>query len=386
MDKKTQSMLLSSNTLVEFAVIGIPLYFFPYMTLLSVSCIGGYIYVSNNFFKSQSKNLLQSNPNYLMKAIEYSTYEKGKFIMNESADIPKYSSNEVLIQVKGAAINPVDYKVMTPFLPFVRWFMSHNAGRDVSGIVLATGSSVTKFKAGDEVYGNSKSGSLAEYCVCNSDQIAKKANKLSFTESASLALAGGTSLQSLKYNGSLVGKRVLVIGASGGCGSLGVQLAKALGAEKVTGVCSKNNVDFVKSLGADQIVDYTDPEFLTKLENSNEKFDLIYDTVTSPEDSNQEVIFKKFLNSNGKVVAINGGPSDWIKAFTSKIYNVERDNYHLLLLNWNTEDLELMAKFSDENKLKVEIADTYKLDVNQVGLAFEKLKGRRTRGKICFEI
>ena len=385
MDGKLKNMVFSKNTLIELAVILIPLYFYPKTTLFILLCTEGYL-LFNDYLKSRSNNLLQSNPNYTMKAVEYSCTEKGKFEMNENCEIPKYSSNEVLIQVKGAAINPVDYKVIIPFIPFVRLFLSHTVGRDVSGIVLATGSSVTKFKPGDEIYGNSKSGSLAEYCVCNIDQIAKKSNKLSFTESASIALAGGTSLQSLKYFGKLEGKNVLIIGASGGCGSLGIQIAKALGARKVTGVCSKNNSEFVKSLGADQIVDYTDPDFLTKLENSNEKFDLIYDTVTSPEDSNQEEIFKRFLSKDGNLVAINGYPSDWFKAFVSKIYNIERSNYHLLLLNWNTSDLDLMSNFSNDNKLKVEIAETFKLDVNQVGLAFEKLKGRRTRGKICFEI
>lgn len=159
-----------------------------------------------------------------------------------------------------------------------------------------------------------------------------------------------------------------------------------MGARKVTGVCSKNNVEFVRSLGADSIIDYSDPEYLNKLENSHEKFDLIYDTVTSPDDSNQEIIFKRFLNENGNVIAINAVPSDWIKAFASKIYNVERSNYHLLLLSWNTADLEQLANLSNEDRLKVEIADTYRLDLNQVNFAFEKLKGRRTRGKIAFEI
>ena len=116
------------------------------------------------------------------------------------------------------------------------------------------------------------------------------------------------------------------------------------------------------------------------------EFDLIYDTVTSPQDSNQEIIYQRFLKLDGKFVAINGNAKDWTRAFLFKAgIKFERKNYHLLLLNWTTEDLELLKKISEKGKLKSKYT-TFQLDRLSVNEPFEKLKSRRTVGKIVFEI
>ena len=178
-------------------------------------------------------------------------------------------------------------------------------------------------------------------------------------------------------------KNILIIGGSGGCGSLGIQIAKYFNAN-VTATCSEKNVKFVQELGADKVIDYTKLNFLDDLNGM--EFDLIYDTVTSPEDSNQEIIYQRFLKLDGKFVAINGNAKDWTRAFLFKAgIKFERKNYHLLLLNWTTEDLELLKKISEKGKLKSKYT-TFQLDRLSVNEPFEKLKSRRTVGKIVFEI
>jgi NADPH:quinone reductase-like Zn-dependent oxidoreductase len=229
-------------------------------------------------------------------------YDKRDKFTVEKIQIPNFSANELLVQVKAGAINPVDYKIRTCDIPFLRWIMEHTVGRDFSGIVVDIGTNVKKFKIGDEVYGNAAGGSLQEYTRVNENQIALKPSNINHCEAASIALAGATSLQALLHWGNLNNKKVLIIGGSGGCGNLGIQIAKYYNS-KVYAVCSNKNINYVKSLGADIIIDYTKKDFLDDLKN--EKFDLIYDTVTSMEDENQEIIYRKFLKSDGKYVAIN---------------------------------------------------------------------------------
>jgi NADPH:quinone reductase-like Zn-dependent oxidoreductase len=361
--------------LIEFVITGFSLYKFPYSTLITSGLIFGTYYMIERS-KLQSKNI---NKVYMNAAL-YNSNGDFKF---GKIPVPKISKDELLVQVKAAALNPVDYKVRTNSIPFLRWFVQPTVGRDFSGVVVDIGEKITKFKIGDEIYGNAKGGSLQEYTFVKEGQVGIKASNISFAEAASVGLAGGTSLQALKYWGDLNNKKVLIIGASGGCGNLGVQIAKYYNA-KVFAICSAKNAEFVSKLGADVIYDYTNPNYLEQI--GKEEFDLIYDTVTSPEDPNQEVVFRKFLKPEGKYVAINAVGGDWFRRFILFTgLNIERPNYHLTLLNWNTEDLNEMRKMMEENKLRSK-CDVFEFNESNVNSAFEKLKSRRTVGKLVLEI
>ena len=136
------------------------------------------------------------------------------------------------------------------------------------------------------------------------------------------------------------GDSALVIGASGGCGTFGVTLAKALGAT-VTGICSTKNVKLVYELGADAVVDYRKTLEMDKLKAGGKQFDVIYDTVTSfaPEDPDYEPDMRPLLKQGGRYVAINGSPLDWILGIWEKILfkkyfgmKIQREHYDLFLL------------------------------------------------------
>jgi NADPH:quinone reductase-like Zn-dependent oxidoreductase len=367
--------VLTKTFAIESVLTGLAIYNFPRFTILTCTLV-----CALYFYRQKSKKTTQNIERIYMNSTFYNT--DGTFSINK-IKLPKIAKNELLVQVKAASINPVDYKVRTVSIPFLRWFMEPTVGRDFSGIVLDIGETVTNFKIGDEVYGNASGGSLQEFTNVKENQIGYKASNISFAEQASIGLAGGTSLQALKYWGDLNNKKVLIIGASGGCGSLGVQIAKYYNA-RVYAICSSKNSDMVSKLGADKIFNYDDPNYLDKIQH--EDFDLIYDTVTSPEDSNQEIIYRKYLNQNGKYVAINASPADWIKGLLARLgLNFQRKDYHLLLLDWNTKDLNEIKKMIEENKLRSNY-QSFELNNTNVNSAFDLLKSRRTVGKIVFEI
>jgi NADPH:quinone reductase-like Zn-dependent oxidoreductase len=367
---------------IELAVTSLCLYKLPYTTLFLTGIISSYLIYQNSSKRLSSSDKISDKNRKIMKACIYDAKENFKVVNDIS--IPAFSENEALVQVKSAAINPVDYKLKTCNLPFVRHFIPLTVGRDFSGVVVDIGKNVKNLKIGDEVFGNAKGGSLQEYTVVDPNQIALKPKNKTHTEAASIALAACTSLQALKFFGDLKDKKVLIIGASGGCGSFGVEIAKYYGAT-VFGVCSSRNVDFVKSLGADKVLDYSKNDYLEEIKN--EKFDLIYDTVTSPEDPDQEPVYRRFLKEDGKWVAINGSVPNFTKGIlrTFAKINLEKKDFHVTLLNWNTEDLTELARMSEENKLKTHFK-TFKLEKKDVDEAFDLLKSRRTVGKLVFEI
>jgi NADPH:quinone reductase-like Zn-dependent oxidoreductase len=142
--------------------------------------------------------------------------------------------------------------------------------------VEAVGKDVSRFRAGDEVFGIGE-GSFAEYTRAREEKLAHKSANLTFEQAAVVAISGLTALQGLRDHGQIEpGQEVLIIGASGGVGTYAVQIAKAiakaLGAE-VTGVCSTNKVEMVRSIGADHVIDYTREDFA----EGDQLYDLILD-------------------------------------------------------------------------------------------------------------
>ena len=146
-------------------------------------------------------------------------------------------------------------------------------GVDIAGRVEAVGKDVTRFKPGDEVFGE-KSRGCAEFVSVPEDMLALKPSRLTFVETAAIPAAGVTALQAICKHKLEPGQKVLIIGASGGVGTFAVQIAKALGAN-VTGVCSTQNIELVRSIGADDVIDYTREDFT----RTGRRFDLIIDNV-----------------------------------------------------------------------------------------------------------
>lgn len=214
-----------------------------------------------------------------MKAIVYCEYGSPDVLKFEDVEKPVPNDNQVLIKVRAASLNALDaYVIRDTWLGRLFFGLrkprNTGLGRDVAGQVEAVGKNVTQFKPGDEVFGISHTGSLAEYAVTPERALVIKPANVSFEQAASLPVAGLTALQGLREGKIQPGQKVLVNGATGGVGTFAVQIAKSLGAE-VTAVCSTRNADLVRSIGADHVIDYTKEDF-TK---SDQRYDVIFDNV-----------------------------------------------------------------------------------------------------------
>jgi NADPH:quinone reductase-like Zn-dependent oxidoreductase len=229
-----------------------------------------------------------------MKAIVRRRWGRPRDVL-EVADVPKPQpgDDEVLVRVYATSINRGDYYAFGTLAvlmrPMIGGFLrpkSQFVGGDFAGVAEAVGKNVTDVQPGDEVYG-SRTGAFAEY-VSAKMAVARKPANLSFEEAAAVPVAGLTALQGLRDHGNLrAGQRVLVNGGSGGVGTFGVQLAKALGAAHVTAVCSPRNVERMRSLGADRVIDYTREDYT----RSGEPYDLILDVAgTHSWRANQRVL------------------------------------------------------------------------------------------------
>jgi NADPH:quinone reductase-like Zn-dependent oxidoreductase len=218
-----------------------------------------------------------------MKAVRYYRYGPPEVLELADIGMPAIGDDELLVRVRAASVNPLDWHFMRgrPYLVRLMAGLSRprpsatRLGADMAGSVEAVGRNVAGFRPGDEVFGGlAGRGTLAEYISIRHDGVVltKPAN-LTFEQAASVPVAAVTALQALRAKGRLqAGQNVLVNGASGGVGTFAVQLAKAFGA-KVTGVCSTQNTELAASIGADQVIDYTREDFT----QAGHTYDLVID-------------------------------------------------------------------------------------------------------------
>ena len=214
-----------------------------------------------------------------MKAVVCTRYGPPEVLQIREVEKPTPTDDQILVRVLATTVTSGDVRLRKadPFI--VRFFAGLTKprqpipGSDVAGVVEAVGRNVSRFKPGDEVFGDGVR-TYAEYtCLKESGPRAIKPANLSFEEAAAIPWGAGCSLYFVRRGGIRAGQKVLVYGASGSLGTAAVQLAKHFGAD-VTGVCSTANVELVKSLGADKVIDYTREEF-----SRPDTYDIIYHTV-----------------------------------------------------------------------------------------------------------
>ena len=236
-----------------------------------------------------------------------------------------------------------------------------------------------------------ESGSLADYAVLNMDGVAKKPEWLSFQHAAALPIAYLTGYQSLQMGNVKEGSSVLVIGASGGCGVAGVQLANAMGATRIVGICSGKNFDFVRDVSGIkkaenlELVDYKDDDAMKKFREMNVgKFDCIYDTATgSGKGEDYTSTLPKLLKEKtGEYIQINGTPVAWAKHFLGRRTGPQRRMVVTESTNSRLEDIVSLLQSSGAKPP----LDVKSFDQKGVTDGFEQLNGRRTKGKIVFKM
>ena len=212
-----------------------------------------------------------------MKAIVINEYGNEDVLNYIDVERPEPKADEVLVKVRVAGVNPADWKIRDGMGETFGFKLPLILGCEIAGIVEKVGGDVKNFQVGDPVYGVMFSGGYAEYAVAKTDEIAPKPQSLDFENAAAVPLGALTAWQAMFDVANLSnGQRILITGASGGVGSMAVQLAKAKGAF-VIGTASGRNKEFVRSLGADEFVDYTKQPF----EEVVQDVDVVFDTVGS---------------------------------------------------------------------------------------------------------
>jgi NADPH:quinone reductase-like Zn-dependent oxidoreductase len=254
-------------------------------------------------------------------------------------------------------------------------------GRDVAGTVVTVGPAVTRFSAGDDVYGIGP-GSMAEYAVAREDRLARKPVNTTFEQAAVVPVSAMTALRALSDVGRVaIGQKVLVIGASGGVGSYAVQQAKAFGAE-VTGVASTGKLDLIRSLGADHVIDYTRDDFA----NGTDRYDLIVDIAGNPTLSR----LRRALTPTGTVVIVGGeeggnltgGMNRQFRALALSPFVGQR--LTMLAPKEHASVLERLTELLEAGQVTPSIDRTYPLD--RVPEAMRQLEAGTVRGKIAIKI
>lgn len=213
--------------------------------------------------------------------------------------------DDVLIKIKSASINPVDYKIVygmalifhIPKRPFP-------IGFDLSGIVIKTGENVQRFNIGDEIYSKvswNQMGTIASKAIVKAEMISFKPKNISFSEAAGIPLVGCTVIDSFKLANIKKGSRILIHAGSGGIGTFAIQYAKYLGAYVIT-TTSTHNVELVKQLGADEVIDYTKNDYRKLVQQT----DIVYDTLGGKYTRQALQVVKK----GGKIISIAGHHDD----------------------------------------------------------------------------
>jgi NADPH:quinone reductase-like Zn-dependent oxidoreductase len=316
-----------------------------------------------------------------MEAIVY--YNDGSLDVLKSEEIekPTAGDDEVLIKVRAASVNPLDYHLLrSPFMRRIIFALSKlkitRPGRDVAGEVEAVGRLVTKFKPGDAVFGWC-GGAFAEYACPSESTLVIKPDNVTFEQAASVPVAAITALQGLRDKGKIQpGQKVLINGASGGVGTFAVQIARSFRAD-VTGVCSTRNVDMVRSIGAEQVIDYTQEDF-TK---SGQRYDLILDCFATHSLSAR----RRALNPKGRYIGVGGPVGSMIGLLAGQIKELVfsrfvSQKFVSFLAKLNQEDLAIMGHLMEDRKVTPVIDRRYRL--SEVPEAIRYLEKGHAQGKV----
>ncbi|MDU0291376.1 NAD(P)-dependent alcohol dehydrogenase [Saccharothrix longispora] len=328
-----------------------------------------------------------------MKAIAQDRYGSPDVLRLVEVDRPTPAAGEVLVRVRAAAVNARDWHVMRgdPYLarlmPGVMGLARPKVairGTDFAGEVAAVGAGVTRFRPGDEVYGEAD-GAFAEYVCAPDGVVDAKPADLTFEQAAALPLAANTALVGLRDLGRVrPGQRLLVNGASGGVGTFAVQLGRHLGAE-VTAVCSARNAELVASLGADHVVDYARDDF-TRDEG---RHDVVLDLVGN----HPLTALRRALRPGGTLLLSGGGvstggsvlgPMGLIVRAALAGPLVRRHRVLVLEARPSRENLAALRRLAESGALVPVVDRTYPLD--RVPDAIRYVEDEHARAKVVIAV
>lgn len=307
---------------------------------------------------------------------------------------PAPGPRDVLVDVRAAGLNPVDFKfrqgklrpIFRPKLPFV-------LGNELAGEVIAVGGDVKRFRVGERVFarvGKDRAGAFAEQACVDEDHAALMARDLDFTTAAAVPLAGLTALQALRDELSIkAGQNVFISGGAGGVGSFAIQIAKWLGAH-VTTTASKRGETLVRSLGCDEVIDYEAHD----ISRPGKRFDAALDLIGG---KTLEQMFA-IMKPGTRIVSVAavpepqtaikdlGGRRALAAAFWMISYGIRSRaqragiSYRYLFMHESGRDLAQLAELIEQGKLQVIVDKTYPFAKISDALAY--VESGRAKGKV----
>ena len=292
--------------------------------------------------------------------------------------VPEIQEGEILVRVKAAGVNPVDWKIREGYIKdLFRHEFPVILGWDAAGIVEKTGPGVTRFKRGDEIFAYCRKpivhgGAYAEFIALEEEHAALKPKNASFEEAASFPLAALTAYQALFDAAKLQSaESILIHAAAGGVGGFAVQLAKDRGAI-VWGTASERNEKYVQELGADQVVDYTQVDFRESVRAAYpDGLDVVFDCVGGDVLSKSSELVKK----GGRLVSIVNDPS---------ILGRMDIHSEFVFVAPNASQLTELAQMVEHERLRTHLSEV--LPLEQAKRAHELSESHHTRGKIVLVI
>lgn len=315
-----------------------------------------------------------------MKAIAIEQFGGQEVLKLVDLPVPDCGPGEVLVRVKAAGVNPVDWKIREGWL---KEMLPHAfpliPGWDVAGTVEAVGAGVQAWQVGDDVYAYARKptvqhGAYAEFITLDAAHVARKPANLTFEEAASVPLAALTAWQSLFGPGQLKEtERVLVHAAAGGVGSFAVQLARNAGAE-VFGTASAGNHAFLKELGASLVIDYRAGDLADAVRQAApDGLDLVYDCVGGPALEQSPA----FLREGGRLVTI-------VDPEMAQRFSEQGVNASFVFVEPNADQLDLLRLQLEAGRLKTHLAAVFPLE--EAAQAHALIEQQHTRGKIVLTI
>jgi len=330
-----------------------------------------------------------------MKAIVQEGYGAPERVLKlGEVDRPSVGDDDVLIRVRATSVNTPDW-ITVAGVPYILRLQSGLRrpstpvrGTDVAGVVEAVGRNVTDLQPGDEVFGSSwagtlanRAGAFAELTVAPASQLINKPAGVTFEEAAASVMSGLTALIAIRDVGRVgPGTRVLINGASGGVGTLAVQIAKALGGE-VTGVCSTSNLELVRSLGVDHVIDYTEEDFT----RSEQRYDVILDNVMNhPPSATARVLTPTGMlipNSIGNTGGLFAGLPRIARAILMGRGSTDVQTVTCVV---NRDNLDALATLLESGDVKVVIDKVYPL--SEAPNAVAHMLEHHAKGKIAIAV
>lgn len=311
-----------------------------------------------------------------MRAIVQYQYGDLDVLKEEEVSLPLVGDDDILIEVRATAVNPVDWKIRKGWLTdLLNYDFPLILGWDVAGVVVAVGKNINNFKIGDEVFSRpeiERNGAYADYISVHQKTVALKPSNLTFEEAAAVPLVGLTAFQALVNAAHIKeGSKVLIHSGAGGIGSIAIQIAKAFGATVATTTSTKN-IDFVKSLGADVIINYE----LELFDEVLQDYDVVFNTL------DHDILLRSYtvLKQDGILVSIYGPKGITIPknevAIAKNIYTEH------VFTDPSGKELAKLAKLLENEVIKPIVGSIYPLTLEGVKQSHLISETEHAKGKI----